>query len=94
MIKTIEYMFKKYWGYLVVALVIAFLLRQNFGAEFFDLFGVFIFAGLIGIGLWELYSKKQMKNWVAFIIIIIGFVGLLIDGTTSIQLIKSYFHIG
>ena len=88
MIDNIINMFKKNWKYLAVALVAVALLRWKFGATFFDLFGLIIFGGLIFIGLFELYRKKPMPDWLAFCLIVVGLFGIIVDGVTSFQLLK------
>ncbi len=47
--------------------------------EFFDIFGIFIFAFLICISLWGLKFKKLFPLWVLMTILVIGVLGLLID---------------
>lgn len=88
--KNLIDMLKKTWQYLATALIATLLLRWKFGPELFDILGVIIFTGLILIGLWEFYSKKKLPTWVSFSLIVVGIFGLLIDGITSIQLIKSW----
>jgi hypothetical protein len=94
MIKNLMDMFKKTWEYLITALVITIFLRYKFGAEFFDIFGLFIFSGLIFLGVYGLYSKKKIPNWVYFVLIVLGIFGILIDGWTSFNLIKSFMFGG
>ena len=73
-----------------MALLITSFLRYKFGAEFFDIFGIIIFSGCILLGVYGLYLKKKIPDWVYFILIIIGLQGLIVDGVTSFQLIKSW----
>lgn len=88
--KNLINMFKQTWTYLSVALIVAIILRYKFGPEFIDLFGLIIFGGLAFLGLYELSSKRQMPNWIAFSLLVIGIFGIIIDGWTSFQLIKSW----
>jgi len=90
MINNITNMFKKTWKYLLAGLIVVCVLRYYIGAEFFDIFGVLIFSGLTLIGLWELYSEKQMPDWIAFALIVVGLFGLVVDGATSLVLLKQF----
>lgn len=90
MTNNIINIFKKTWKYLLIALIIVFYLRLKFSGDFFDIFGLLIFTGLTVLGLYELYSKKQMPDWVAFTLIVIGLMGLIIDGVTSFELLKKW----
>jgi len=49
-------------------------------AEFFDIFGFigFIFITWFAV---QLLSKKKPKRWMNIILLIIGVLGLIIDGT-------------
>ena len=90
MINDLIKMLKQTWQYLIFALIVTLILRWKFGAELFDIFGVIIFGGLILVGLWGLYSKKKLHNWILFSLIVVGIFGILIDGWTSFNLIKSW----
>lgn len=83
-------MFKKTWTYLVIALIITFVLRYKFGAEFFDLFGLIIFGGLIFVGIYGLAKQKKLPNFILISLVVVGIFGILIDGFTSFQIIKSW----
>ena len=52
--------------------------------EFYDTFGLVIFTLLIVVGIWMRLAKNKLPNWVAYLIITRGGVGLLIDGTIVI----------
>lgn len=75
---------------LLGALVFTLFLRTKFDAVFFDIFGVFIFAFLIGFSLWGLVTPKKTPEWVLLTILSIGLMGFLVDGFT---VIKEYFII-
>jgi predicted membrane channel-forming protein YqfA (hemolysin III family) len=89
-IKTLKNMLLKTWKLILLALIITGVLRYYFGPEFFDLFGLVIFIGLIFIGVWHFYTKKRLPDWVAFSLIVIGLLGILVDGVTSFVLIKKW----
>jgi hypothetical protein len=90
MLKNITNMFKKTWKYLIVALVAVYFIRMKFGPEYLDIFGLIVFGGLVFLGLWELYQKKPMPDWVAFGLLVIGLGGLIVDGITSFNILKSW----
>lgn len=48
-------------------------------AEFFDIFGFLGFIYIIIISIWILRNKK-VPRWTAIILLIIGILGLTIDG--------------
>lgn len=88
--KNLKEMLMKTWKYLAVALVVTIFLRSRFGPAFFDLFGLILFIGLILLGVNELSSNKQMPDWIAFLLICVGLMGLIVDGVTSYQIIKEW----
>lgn len=90
MFEKLKELFKKTWQFLATAIVFTIILRWKFGPEFFDLFGLIVFLGLIFIGIWHFYSKKRLPDWVAFSLMVIGIMGLIVDGTTSFQIIKEW----
>ncbi len=57
-------------------------------AEFFDIFGIFVFAIILIIGILIKFkrrkSPKHFLDWIAIILIIIGVLGLIVDGTIVI----------
>lgn len=83
-------MFKKTWKYLLLALAVVVAMRYYIAPEFFDMFGVIIFGGLILIGLYGLYSNKKLHNWILFSLIVVGIFGLIVDSATSFTIIKSW----
>ena len=48
--------------------------------EFFDIFGFFAFLFIVIISLWGLYTKKRFPIWTKIVLLIIGILGLIIDG--------------
>ena len=90
MLNNLINMFKKTWQYLLVALVVTIFLRYKFGAEFFDIFGVIIFGGLIAVGIYGLYTKKKLHDFILFGLIVLGIMGVLVDGWTSVELLRNY----
>ncbi len=49
--------------------------------EFFDVFGIFTFLFVGGVGAWSLVRKKPLPRWIAVLLMLIGIAGLAIDGT-------------
>lgn len=81
-------MLKKTWKYLAFALIATAVLRYYLGPTFFDVFGLLIFAGLVFAGLWQFYTKKKLPDYVAFAFIVIGLMGLIVDGATSYKMLN------
>jgi len=68
---------------IVIALAVlsaVFLIAQNNQPEFFDIFGLGVFAFLTVVGYLMFSGKKNLPDWVGFIIFIIGILGLIVDG--------------
>jgi len=53
----------------------------NLKPESFDLFGLATFTFILAVGIWALLSKKRLPQWVAIMLMIIGVLGLVVDGT-------------
>lgn len=87
---NLKNMLLKTWKLILLALIVTILLRWKFGPEFFDLFGLILFLGLIYLGLFELTSKKPIPDWAAFSLIVVGLLGIIVDGATSFTLIKNW----
>ena len=54
-------------------------------AEFFDIFGFLGFIYITAISLWMLKNNKKVPKWATIILLIIGILGLLIDGFIIIK---------
>lgn len=52
----------------------------NIRPEFFDIFGITVFTFILIIGITSLYSKKKLPKWTTVVLVIIGILGLLVDG--------------
>lgn len=66
---------------LVIAIILSLLLiYSGNGPEFFDIFGFIGFAFIFIAGIIMTKSKKKMPDWVGFIILLIGIIGLIVDG--------------
>ncbi|GEM_PF-1353841 len=61
-------------------LVSIFLIAQSNKPEFFDVFGLLVFAFLLIVGYLMTTKKKKMPDWVGFVIFVIGILGLIVDG--------------
>lgn len=82
--------YKKFLIPFVISLVLITLITLgiiNFQlqAEFFDIFGLTVFGFLLGSGVWMLATKKETPDWVAILVIIIGILGLFVDGYLVIK---------
>ena len=60
------------------------MVRKMVNAEFLDIFGFFGFVIIFLIGIWMLNAKEKLPKWAAMILIIIGLLGLIIDGVVVI----------
>ena len=54
-------------------------------AEFFDIFGFCAFVIIILISIWILRAKEKLPRWAGIILLIIGILGLIIDGWIVIK---------
>lgn len=72
----------KHWqiAFLLIASIIAFLMIGKYPPQFFDNFGVIIFAFLSVFGVWMLNTKKETSDNLAFVVLLVGIVGLITDG--------------
>lgn len=57
-------------------------------AEFFDIFGFFVFLIILVLGIKILKSNKKIPHWIGGALLLIGIGGALIDG---IIVLKTYF---
>ena len=52
-------------------------------AEFFDIFGIFIFIFILVVGILIKFKRRKLPNnvfdWIAIGLIIIGICGLIVD---------------
>lgn len=48
--------------------------------EFFDIFGLAVFSFIIILSLWGLITKKKLPEWSLITLLIIGILGIFIDG--------------
>ncbi|MDO8557367.1 MAG: hypothetical protein Q7R98_02790 [Candidatus Jorgensenbacteria bacterium] len=56
--------------------------------EFFDLFGIAVFLFITIESVRAIKTKKRIPRWVFVLLLVIGILGLLIDGTI---VYKTYF---
>lgn len=53
------------------------------GAEFFDIFGIFTFLIILIIGVIIKFKRRKLSNnvfdWIALVLIVIGFLGFIVD---------------
>lgn len=70
---------------IIVIVVAIFLIIQGNRPEFFDIFGLVIFIFLLIVGSWMLLSKKKLPQWVGFVILLVGILGLIVDGFIVFQ---------
>lgn len=48
-------------------------------AEFFDIFGIAVFIFIMIISLWVIRTQRPLPNIFAFILLVIGIFGFIID---------------
>ncbi len=48
--------------------------------QFFDIFGIATFTFIVVVTLWSLRSNKPLPKWILTILLVIGILGLLVDG--------------
>ena len=48
--------------------------------EFYDLFGVIIFAFITVLFIWAIHTKRKIPKWARIVMLIIGILGLIVDG--------------
>lgn len=53
--------------------------------EFFDIFGVLAFTFIIIISLLRLFYLERLFDWVIMTLLVIGILGLIVDGRTVIK---------
>ena len=49
--------------------------------ESYDISGIFVFLLLIIVSIWSLRSRKVLPVWLSVILLVIGALGVIIDGT-------------
>jgi peptidoglycan/LPS O-acetylase OafA/YrhL len=65
---------------LLVAFALPIYFTFIYPPEFFDRFGLGTFTFIFALGLWMFKTKREAPDWVAFILMLIGVVGISIDG--------------
>lgn len=53
--------------------------------EFYDFFGLLTFAFLTGVGIYMLKKPKKTPTWIWFVILMIGLLGLIVDGSIVLK---------
>lgn len=71
-------------GIIAVTIASMFIVQGN-NPEFFDLFGLIVFAFLFYIGYKTLIKKKKLSEIEGFIILLIAILGLIVDGYIVIK---------
>ena len=66
---------------LLVGLIVAALsMVGKYPPEFFDNFGLIIFVFITGLGYWMFTTKKEAPDIIAYILLLVGLLGVVIDG--------------
>lgn len=79
----------KIWIYFLIGIIligitlITVLNEKN--PAFYDPLGFFTFAFLIGVGIYMLRKPKKSPEWIWFILILIGIIGLIVDGSIVLR---------
>lgn len=71
---------KNFIIFAVLLIIINVIGLQFFRAEFFDIFGILVFSFFLLLGGWMLWTDKETPDWAAWIVLIIGLLGLVTDG--------------
>ena len=53
--------------------------------EFYDFFGLVTFVFLTGVGIYLLKKHKKVPKWIGFILMMLGILGLIVDGSVVIR---------
>lgn len=48
--------------------------------ETYDLFGLMTFAFITILSIWSLKARKPLPKWAGIILLIIGILGIIVDG--------------
>jgi len=75
----------KFLLFLFIGIILSAILLVFFPAEFFDIFGISVWVFFLGLGGWMLLTDKETPDWIAYIILIIGVLGLIVDGYIVIK---------
>jgi hypothetical protein len=76
------------WNFIIfgiIALIIVVFGLTIFRAEFFDIFGIMVFSFLLILGGWMLLTDVETPDWAAWIVLIIGALGIVTDGWIVIK---------
>jgi multidrug transporter EmrE-like cation transporter len=52
---------------------------------FYDIFGLVVFTFLTGVGIYMLKNPKNPPKWIWFILLTIGLLGLIVDGSVILK---------
>ena len=55
-------------------------LRELIRPEFFDTFGIAVFAFITTLSIWSLRTHRQVPRWALITLLLIGISGLIVDG--------------
>lgn len=72
-------------GLVTVILTIFLIIQNPEDPVFFDFFGIGIFFFLFCVGAWILKTKNKTPDWIGFLILLIGILGLIVDGFIVIK---------
>lgn len=59
--------------------------KMKLKAESFDILGLFTFSFITILSVWSLLSGELFPKWAVFLLLIIGVLGLIIDGAIVYQ---------
>lgn len=69
---------------IILVLITIILISSNKEPEFFDIFGLITFGFLFWVGSWMIQKNKK-PAWLSFTILILGILGLIVDGSIIIK---------
>lgn len=69
----------------ILAVILNLIMLEFFRAEFFDIFGLLVWVFFLIFGAWMLLTKEETPDWLAWVVVIIGLLGLITDGWIVIK---------
>ena len=69
---------------IIIVIMTILLVAQGNKPEFFDIFGLAVFAFLFVVGV-LMVKKQKLPEWVGFVILLIAILGLIVDGSIVIK---------
>lgn len=68
------------WLAIIPIILINLYLLPRMPPEYFDNFGLIVFSFLTFSSIWMIKHKKRPPNWIIYLLLISGILGLITDG--------------